>query len=129
MPNTHDVPFTSLFFHGIRLRPGTALLHTATTHEVEPPYRAARPLVVRFFRWGIVLGRWHKTGRTETEALLAALKGRDDALTTEYIREHTRRFDEMPNTPEEQTAARKVISERTGDMDEEYEILCALDLL
>lgn len=88
MPNTHDVgPF---FLHGIRLRPRTALIHRAVTDELDPPFRTSNSVVFRFFRWGIVLGRWRETGRSEQEAF--ATLGREAALTTEQVRE-ARRFD------------------------------------
>jgi hypothetical protein len=89
MPNTHDVgPF---FFHGIRLRPRTALIHRASTEELDPPFRTSKSVVFRFFRWGVVLGRWRVTERTEEEAW-EALGGKQDYLTTESIRQ-TYRFD------------------------------------
>lgn len=89
MPNTHDVgPF---FFHGIRLRPRTPLIHRAVTDELDPPFRNSNSIVVRFFRWGIVLGRWRVTGREEDE-MFEVVGGREDALSTEQVRE-TRRFD------------------------------------
>lgn len=89
MPNTHDVgPF---FFHGIRLRPRTALIHRAVTDELDPPFRTSNSVVLRFFRWGLVLGRWRATGRTDEEAW-GAIGGKTDYLSTESIRE-TSRFD------------------------------------
>jgi hypothetical protein len=33
------------------------------------------------------------------------------------------------NTEEEQNAARRVVAQNTNDMEEEYEVLCALGLL
>lgn len=56
---------------------GAPLLHLDTTHEIEPPYRTGKCLVVRmpFSRTAHVVGVW--TGaRGEKDALLAAVGGR-----------------------------------------------------
>jgi hypothetical protein len=96
MPKSHDVgPF---FGFTINLIPKAPFLHTAPTDELEFPYRTARSLVVKFWPGkGLVLGRWRHTGRTETEALLIATQGHEDALSTEDIRDNSHRFDEDPD--------------------------------
>lgn len=88
--NTHDMG--SRFGHKIRLRTGTPFLHTGVTHEVDPPFRAATPKIIRLipiFRrpasgawglllsgwWGIAVGRWQAVERTEAEAIQAAMRG------------------------------------------------------
>jgi hypothetical protein len=97
MPHARDIPLTPLFFHPVRLVPETPFLHTASTEELDPPYRTSRSLVVHLGRgYGIVLGRWRRTGRTAEEALLTATRGREDAMSQEHIRE-TKRFDEVPD--------------------------------
>jgi hypothetical protein len=44
-----------------------------------------------------VFGRWRHTGRSEKEALLEAVRGTEDALTTDSIRDNAHRFDEVPD--------------------------------
>jgi hypothetical protein len=78
MAQTHD--FGPFFVHRINLRPDAPRFSRATTQEIDPPYRRSNPVVVRLVRgFGIVLGRWRKTGMTEDEALLTAL-GRETDL-------------------------------------------------
>jgi hypothetical protein len=74
---THDLG--PLFVHAIALKPTSPRLHTATTFEVDEPYRRSKSLVVRLWRsHGLVFGRWHSTGLEEKDALLAAVGGVDD---------------------------------------------------
>lgn len=91
MPRTHDLPLTPFFCHFLDLAPKSPFLHTAPTNELEIPFRTSSSLVVRIWpRKGLVLGRWRKTGRGETEAILTAIQGRADALSTEEIRDFYR---------------------------------------
>jgi hypothetical protein len=95
MPRTHDVgPF---FVQFIDLAPKTPLLHTAPTDELDPPYRRSSSWIIRIWRKGVVFGRWRHTGRSEKEALLEAVRGTEDALTTDSIRDNAHRFDEVPD--------------------------------
>lgn len=67
------------FVHGIPLNPKSPRLHTATTNEVDEPYRQSKSLVVRLWRThGFVLGWWRKTDRTEEQALVDALQAHLD---------------------------------------------------
>lgn len=75
--NTHGIG--SLFWHSISLRKKTSIFHRYPTHETDYPYRWSNSLVVRLpgTTKGLVLGWWHRTTRTEEQAILAALSGRD----------------------------------------------------
>lgn len=89
MPETRDMgPF---FAHTLNLKPGAPFLHTAPTDELEIPFRRSNSLVVKIWPGkAIVLGRWRHTGRTETEGILTALQGHENALTTDEIRDTPR---------------------------------------
>lgn len=94
MSRAIGVPLTPFFLHYIRLKPEAPYIHRARTNELEYPFRESNSLVLNLWRGrGLVLGRWRPTGRDETEGLLAATGGREDALNTAFIRDHTRRFD------------------------------------
>lgn len=73
MAETHDIgPF---FWHTIRLRRNTAILHTSVTNEVDEPFRRANSKVIHFYPtgFGLVVGKWESTNRDEDDALLDAL--------------------------------------------------------
>lgn len=79
MTDTRDLG--RAFLHPISLRSESPLVHIATTHEVDHPYRISKSLVLRLWRSkGLVLGWWRKTGRSEEVALLEALQGHETAL-------------------------------------------------
>lgn len=73
MPRTHDIG--SFYWHGLRYPvAGAPVLERAVTAEIEAPYREGRGWAVKVApRTVLVLGRWFDTGRTEDEALVAAL--------------------------------------------------------
>lgn len=73
MPDTHDLG--PIFVQSIWLRDDSPMFHLAPTFELESPYRESKSLVVRspFSRRAFVFGWWRKTGRTEDEALTAAV--------------------------------------------------------
>jgi hypothetical protein len=75
MAQTHDLG--NLFAHTVRLKPDSPLVHRAVTNEIEVPYRTSQSWVFRIPKttYGVVLGRWIKTERSETEALGFALRG------------------------------------------------------
>src|SRR3954464_16057002 len=75
MAKTHDLG--NLFAHTVRLKPDSPLVHRAVTNEIESPYRSSRSWVFRLPKtsYGIVVGLWHQTGRSEDEALGFALRG------------------------------------------------------
>jgi hypothetical protein len=77
---THEL---SLFWHSISLKKRTALIHRFPSHETDAPYRWSKSWVFRlpFSTRGIVIGRWRDANRTEEEALLAAMSGRDVAMS------------------------------------------------
>lgn len=58
------------------------------THETDYPYRWSKSLVVRlpWTTYGLVLGWWRNTDRTEEEAILAGMSGRS-FTRQEYIEE------------------------------------------
>jgi hypothetical protein len=96
MPNTHDIG--AFFVHPINLQPGTPFMHRAPTDEIEPPYRCSNSRIIKIWPGkGLVFGRWRHTGRTENAALLVAVQGYGNALSTEVIRD-TKRFDEVPDS-------------------------------
>lgn len=68
---THDIG--PLFWHTIRLKPGTPRLHRAVSNETDPPFRSAHPRVLRVGHRGLVFGKWQKEDRTEEQALVAAM--------------------------------------------------------
>lgn len=72
----HDIG--ALFWHTIRLQKKSALFHRYPSHEVEEPYRWSNSLIVRipWSSYGLVVGFWRATERTEEQMLLAALEGR-----------------------------------------------------
>lgn len=95
MPNTHDVgPF---FVHIQKhLAPSAPLLHIAPTNEIVPPFRKSpNSRILKIWPGiGLVFGRWYPTNRREQEALIDAIIGRTDAMTTDDIRDNAHRFDE-----------------------------------
>lgn len=78
MPNTHGIG--KLFFHRVELRKGTSFLHRAVTIEIEPPFRMSRSLVLRIWKWGLVLGRWDETLLDEDTALTVAIQATEIPL-------------------------------------------------
>lgn len=74
---THDLG--PLFWHQIGLRKNSSIFHMFESHEPDPPYRWSKSLIIRlpFSTKGIVIGWWRKTDRTEEEAILAGMVGRD----------------------------------------------------
>lgn len=83
---TYDIG--RLFFHSIRLQKKSDLLHFFPTHEIDYPYRWSKSLIVRFpgTTRGLVVGWWRNTSRTEDEAVLAGMQGRDMSYQ-EYLEE------------------------------------------
>lgn len=75
--DTHGIG--RFFWHSISLRKGTPVFHRYPSHETDYPYRWSNSLIVRLpgTTKGLVLGWWHQTTRTEEQAILAALAGRD----------------------------------------------------
>lgn len=97
---THD--FGRLFVHSINLDEKAPRLHTASTHEVDEPYRWSKSLVVRLWRSrGLVLGWWRRIDRSEEEALIAALQAKVDVPLLDdegYLLEsYERRHDVLPD--------------------------------
>jgi len=83
---THDIG--RLFFHSISLRTKSPIVHIFPTHEIDPPYRWSNSLILRL-PWttrGLVIGWWRNTTRTEDEAILAGMQGRDMSYQ-EYLEE------------------------------------------
>lgn len=78
---THDIG--RFFWHTIRLGKGSPLIHRHPTHEIDPPYRFSNSLLFRapFTTHGLVLGWWHLMARTEEQAILAGMSGREIGST------------------------------------------------
>lgn len=74
---THDIG--RFFWHSISLRKKSPIVHTCSTHEIDPPYRWSKSLILRlpWTTYGLVLGWWRDTDRTEEQAILAGMQGRD----------------------------------------------------
>lgn len=100
---THDSK-RGYFWHPIRLRPFSLPYHRGTTNEIDAPYRTARAHVFNFFGWGIVVGKWRQTDRSEFDALMAALQARVNH------------------------EARVTVSDHATDLDDEWKLLDMLGL-
>lgn len=83
---THDIG--RFFFHRIGLRKNSSIAHFFPTHEIDPPYRWSKSLILRlpWTTYGLVLGWWRDTERTEDQAILAGMQGRDMSYK-EYLEE------------------------------------------
>jgi len=90
---THDLG--RLFWHPIKLKLKSSIIHRYPTHEVDEPYRWANSFILRLpcTEYGLVMGWWHKTERTEEQALIAAMEGRrmTDLEFSEAEKVHIRR--------------------------------------
>ena len=78
--STHDLgPF---FWHSISLKKDSPKFHKYPSHETEAPYRWSNSSVIRFpfTTRGVVLGKWRAMERTEDDALLAGMAGRDMSI-------------------------------------------------
>jgi hypothetical protein len=77
---THDL--WRFFWHSIKLRKDSPILHRYISHEMDEPHRWSNSLILRLPKseCGIVIGFWRKEERTEDQAILAAL-GREIPLT------------------------------------------------
>lgn len=74
---THGIG--KFFWHSISLKRKTPICHRFPTHEIDAPYRWSNSLILRLpgTTYGLVLGWWHSATRTEEEAILAGMAGRD----------------------------------------------------
>lgn len=113
---THDIWGTQLFWGTIRLRKGTELYHANPTHEIDPPYRWAVSHIIRipFTSFGLTFGRWHTATRTEEEAILAGLAGREvvDPEEQEKVKQK----------------ARVSVAAHSDSLDDEWKLINILDL-
>lgn len=68
----------AFFWHTISLKKKSDLYHRSPSHEVEAPYRWSNSVILRipWSSYGLVLGHWQATSRTEEQMLLDALQGR-----------------------------------------------------
>lgn len=112
---THDLP-GGLFWSTIRLNKGSELYHAFPTHEIDPPFRWA---VSRIFRipltsFGFTFGRWHTTTRTEEQAILAGLAGREvlDPQEQEKVKQK----------------AREVVATNADSLDDEWKLINILGI-
>jgi hypothetical protein len=71
--------FWRFFYHSIQLKLDSKILHLHPTHEIDEPYRWSKSLILRLPRTtrGLVLGWWRNITRTEEEAILAGMQGRE----------------------------------------------------
>ena len=90
---THDIgPF---FCHTISLRKDGPVYHRYPSHELDHPYRWSNSHILRlpWTSYGLVVGHWRKTERTEEQAILDAMEGRrmDHKEFSEAEKAHMRR--------------------------------------
>lgn len=113
---THDIG--RAFFHFIHVRPGTPLLHTAPTVEIEPPYRRSESLIIRLlpFRRALVLGWWEDTEWDAEEALMEAVRGWG---IDPYD-------DSSMHDPEVRKLIRENVAAQSRDLDTEWTVISAL---
>lgn len=110
--DTHEV---SVYWSTIRLAKGTALYHKHPTHEVDFPYRWGISHIFRvpFTTLGFMFGKWNMAQRTEEQAVLAGLAGREVAgEDLETVKDR----------------ARKAVAENAIDLDDEWKIVDILGL-
>lgn len=77
MAKTRDIG--QIYWHTIKYGIKPKELHEkAETQEIEFPFRNGKGIALRlpFSRHGLVIGKWKKTGFTESEALTYAVNGR-----------------------------------------------------
>lgn len=83
------------FWHRISLKPDAPRYHRYPTHMIDAPYHWANSHILKLHRdgSGIVLGWWKKSDRTEEQALIDAMEGRqmDDLEFSEAEKAHLRR--------------------------------------
>jgi len=81
MPATKDLG--RAFFHWIYLSKDAPIIHSAPTQELDAPFRnSPRSVVIRLwpYRYGFVLGWWHRSGFSESEALRRGIGARVEAV-------------------------------------------------
>lgn len=84
---THNLP-ARIFWHTVKLKTGTPLVHRSTATEYLYPYRESRVTIFRLpFRRGLVFGRWSPYSLDEVEAQYQALSGRPDDEAIKRIHE------------------------------------------
>lgn len=90
--DTHG--FWRFFWHSISLKQKSPVLHTSLSHETDYPYRWSRSLILRLpgTTRGLVLGWWRNIVRTEEDAILAGMQGRD--MTYKDLLKETMDYDE-----------------------------------
>ena len=77
MPKTHNIGPTFVQITKFPYDWGTKLVVRGWTQEIEPPYRTAKPVIVRLPKYkALVLGKWSGF-KTEEEALSGALETRE----------------------------------------------------
>jgi hypothetical protein len=114
---THDIWGTQLYWGIIRLRKRTELYHENPTHEIDPPYRWALSRIIRIpcTTFGLSVGRWHATTRTEEQAILAGLAGRE--------------VDDPQEKEKVQQRARETVAMHSNSLDDEWKLVNMLDLV
>jgi hypothetical protein len=109
------------FWHPINLEPDSQRVVYSTTHEQEPPYRIGLSIVLRIWgHRGVVIGRWDGYHDDEDSALMAGLDAHEDTLLDESGG-LAQRFHRQ--------AARRTVAAATQDIDEEWTVINALDLM
>lgn len=75
--DTHDIG--TFFWHLIKLKKKSPIVHRFPSHEDEYPYRRSNSLILRLpgSSIGLVAGHWRPTGRTEEQMILDSLQGRE----------------------------------------------------
>lgn len=100
---THDIG--KFFWHTIRLEKGSAFIHRHPTHEIDPPFRFSNSVLFRLplTTRGLVLGWWHTAQRTEEQAILAGMSGRElgNTIVSENQENSVRRLIDRKSTDTE----------------------------
>lgn len=109
------------YWHPISLVPGSPHIVHATTNEQTAPFRIGRSLALRFWKSrGLVVGMWQGKHEDEESALMAGMHARPDSIT-----------DESGGLAErfQKQAARRTVAAASQNLDEEWTVINALDLM
>lgn len=111
----------SFYFHRINLVPGSQHITPCTTNEQSYPYRIGQSFALRFFgEYGWVVGRWVGYHETEEDALMAGLDAHEEEI-----------MDEDGGLAErfQRQQARRKVAASAQDLDDEWTVVNALDLM
>jgi hypothetical protein len=109
------------YFHRINLVPGSKHITPCETNEQQYPYRIGKSFAIRFFgEYGWVVGKWVGCHDDEDSALMAGLDAHEEEV-----------LDEDGGLAERfhRQAARRTVAASSKDLDEEWTVVNALDLM